>query len=282
MRLRSRHPRNAGVTAGNGCGEARACAPIQFMVPMHGWRTVEATHKPGRDGFHSVPNLMVEEWDAVERVPTRPRNWLARELNFKIHARIIFSIPKPAFFVKIRFPDVRKGQNRLSGAFPDVWKCSDNVGKAFPDVRERLANVVRQFSDIRKRQDHLVGGFPDIGKRQNHLVGGFSDIRERGNKAVGGFWDIGEWSDKSVGGVLDVGKWTDNMVGGFFDVGKSSDQAVGGWPDIGEWTEESPPNFQGIRGSLGGVGGPPRPRLVRSLAPPAGRFCRRQLRAESI
>ena len=29
------------------------------------------THKPGRDGFHSVPNLLVEEWDAVERVPTR-------------------------------------------------------------------------------------------------------------------------------------------------------------------------------------------------------------------
>ena len=28
-------------------------------------------HKSGRDGFHSVPNLLAEEWDAVERVPTR-------------------------------------------------------------------------------------------------------------------------------------------------------------------------------------------------------------------
>ena len=60
------------------------------------------------------PKLAPEFGDGVESVLTGLRNWLARELNFKIHAIITFPIQKPAFPVKIRFTDVENGKRSVS------------------------------------------------------------------------------------------------------------------------------------------------------------------------
>jgi hypothetical protein len=60
---------------------AQRSGPTRFAVPRHDARIVGALHKPGWDGFRSVPGLREKHGDAVERVPT------GREVRFMVPGR---------------------------------------------------------------------------------------------------------------------------------------------------------------------------------------------------